>query len=302
MPPPAIDPALLRGFVMVAECGSVQVAGHRLGSSAVAISAQLQRLESLLGRQLVTRRRRGIVLTPHGAWLLAQARALLASHDAILTAFRRPRRIGALRLGVPDDYAQPWMTRILGGFAESCPDMAVEVISAGSGELIDQVRSGEIEVAVICNPDPSVEGPECRPLWRGELTWLASQRHDTHRLVPLPLAVAGPRCPWRRAAIAALDAVCQPWRIACTTATPGGGLPLVQAGLAVTVGLPLGIPPGLRSLGPDDGLPRLAEFSLHLLSGSDSQDAVLLARTIEAVFRRTLGQVIDMEVLFGHAA
>lgn len=301
-PPPCIDHELLRAFVATVECGSLKLAGYRLGSNAVAMTMNLRRLEDMLGQQLMTRRKRGIALTPHGAWLLTRARALLASHDTIITAFRRPKLVGAIRLGVPQDYAQPWLARILRGFAETCPDMAVEVIAGDPAALGGQVRDGSLDLALVCGPEEGAGGEPSWPLWRGPLAWFGSQRHDTHRCLPLPLAVGGPGCVWRQAAIAALDAICAPWRIASVTAAPSGGLVLAEAGLAITLGLPIGVPEGLRRLGPGDGLPKLPDFALHLVVGSDRVSVREMARSIAAVFHRSTEAGVDLGAVLAQRA
>lgn len=298
-PPPCIDHELLRGFVATVECGSLKLAGYRLGSNPVAMTMNLRRLEELLGQQLMTRRKRGIALTPHGAWLLTRARALLASHDTILTAFRKPKLVGTIRLGVPQDYVQPWLARILGGFAETCPDMAVEVVAGDPAALGGQVREGSLDLALLTAPEEGQGGEMSQPLWQGPLAWFGSQRHDTHRCVPLPLAVGGPGCVWRRAATSALDSVCLPWRVACSCSAPAGALPLAEAGLAVTIGLPIGVPGGLRRLGPADGLPRLPAFGLHLLVGTDTVSVRSMARGIAAVFDRSTESGVDLEAVLG---
>lgn len=298
-PPPCIDHDLLRGFVATVECGSLKLAGYRLGSNPVAMTMNLRRLEELLGQQLMTRRKRGIALTPHGAWLLTRARALLASHDTILTAFRKPKLVGTIRLGVPQDYVQPWLPRILRGFAETCPDMAVEVVADLPAALGGQVREGSLDLALLTAPEEGRDGEPSLPLWQGPLGWFGSLRHDTHRCLPLPLAVGGPACVWRRAAITALDAVCQPWRIAAACSAPAGALPLAEAGLAVAVALPIGVPPGLRRLGVDDGLPKLPPFGLHLLVGTDTVSVRSMARSIGAVFERSTEAGLDLEAVLG---
>src|SRR5258708_40193239 len=57
----------LRYFVAVAEAGSLTVAAEqRLHTSQPSLSRQIRDLESELGAQLLTRRARGIELTPAG--------------------------------------------------------------------------------------------------------------------------------------------------------------------------------------------------------------------------------------------
>ncbi len=57
------------------------------------------------------------------------------------------------------------------------------------------------------------------------------------------------------------------------------------AGLAVTVALPGPLPPGLRVLGAEDGMPPLPDFAIGLLRGSAGGPVVeALAGAIRAGF------------------
>jgi LysR family hca operon transcriptional activator len=80
----------LRYFVAVAETGSLTVAAEqRLHTSQPSLSRQIRDLESELGAQLLTRRARGIELTPAGRAFLDHARLVLSQVDAASEAARR---------------------------------------------------------------------------------------------------------------------------------------------------------------------------------------------------------------------
>src|SRR5260370_37885148 len=73
----------LRYFVAVAEAGSLTVAAEqRLHTSQPSLSRQIRDLESELGVQLLTRRPRGIELTPAGRTFLDHARLVLSQVGA----------------------------------------------------------------------------------------------------------------------------------------------------------------------------------------------------------------------------
>lgn len=284
--PPGLDPDLLRSFVLIAEGGSFTRAAQLVGRTQSAVSMQIRRLEETLGRPLLHRGARGVEPTPHGAWLLDRARRLLAMHDEILASFRSPEVAGSVRLGTPDDYALRWLPGILAAFADSHPAVEVEVVCAPSNELAERLTRGEVDLTLLSggNEPPGLQG---RTLWRGRLVWIGSARHATHRRSPLPLALAQPRCVWRRAATAALDAAGIAWRTAYVSTSQTGTLAPTLAGLAVTVGMAGPLPPGLRHLGAEEGLPPLPEFTIELLSGPDRTPvAEALARHIEESFRR----------------
>jgi DNA-binding transcriptional LysR family regulator len=283
--PPGLDPDLLRSFVLIADGGSFTRAAQAVGRTQSAVSMQIRRLEDLLGHPLLLRGARGVEPTPHGAWLLDRARRLLAMHDEIVSTFRAPAMAGTVRLGTPDDYALRWLPKILARFSETHPAVEVEVACAPSNELADRLVRGELDLTLLSGGNEPA-GFAGRTLWRVGLVWVGSAQHATQSRLPVPLALAQPRCVWRRAATAALDAAGIPWRMAYTSTSQAGTLAPALAGLALTVCMPGLLPPGLRVLGASDGLPPLPEFTIELLPGRPTTPVVeALARHIEDSFR-----------------
>jgi len=281
--PPGLDPDLLRSFVLVAEGGSVTRAAMRVGRTQSAVSMQMRRLEELLGQPLLLRGARGLSPTPHGAWLLERARRLLAMHDEIVANFHSPEVSGPVRLGSPDDYALLWLPGILAGFAEAHPAAEVEVVCLPSSDLIRLFDRGELDITLLSagNETPGVQAER---LWRGPLRWVGAAGRPVHLMRPLPLVLSHNACTWRHAATEALDAAGVPWRMAYSSASQTGTHTVVLAGLGVTVGLSAALPPGLRLLGPEDGLPTLPELEIVLLHHAGAA-AEALAGSIRAGFR-----------------
>nr|WP_235913846.1 LysR family transcriptional regulator [Pseudoroseomonas coralli] len=68
----------LEAFLAVADLGSFQRAAARLGISQPALTRRLQRLEQIVGQELLLRRSRPVRLSPAGAALLPEAQGALA--------------------------------------------------------------------------------------------------------------------------------------------------------------------------------------------------------------------------------
>jgi len=262
--PAGLDPDLLRSFVLVAEGGSVTRAAARVGRTQSAVSMQMRRLEELLGQPLLLRGARGLTPTPHGSWLLDRARRLLTMHDEIVTNFRSPVVAGPVRLGCPDDYALLWLPTILAGFAEAHPAAEVEVVCLPSTALLACFGKGELDITLFSGgmEAPGVPG---ETVWRGPLRWMGPAARPVHLTRPLPLVLCHTGCAWRQVATAALGRAEVPWRMAYSSASQTGTHAVVLAGLGVTVGLSVALPPGVRLLGPEDGLPVLPELEIGLL-------------------------------------
>ena len=283
--PPGLDPDLLRSFVLVAEGGSVTRAALRVGRTQSAVSMQMRRLEETLGQPLLLRGPRGLSPTPHGLWLLDRARRLLAMHDEIVANFRAPDITGHIRLGSPDDYALLWLPDILAGFAEAHPAAEVEVVCLPTEELLPRFDRGDLDITLFSVGNVSQHaGVVGERVWRGPLRWVGSATRPSHLMQPLPLVISHGGCSWRQAATEALEKAGMPWRMAYSSASQTGTHAVVLAGLGVTVGLSVTLPPGLRLLGPEDGMPALPELEIALVAHPGAA-AAALAEHIRTGFR-----------------
>ncbi len=300
----AIDPDLLRAFLTIVEAGSFTRAAERLGRTQSGISMQLQRLEALLGEQLLQRRRGGSVeLAPHGRLLLGRAAEMIALNDAIWGTFHTPQVAGSVRLGTPDDYAWRYLPPVLARFADTHPAVQVAVICAQSDELVERLKAGELDLTLISEGAEPAGWPVA-PLWRGPLLWITSERHQTHRRDPLPLAIAGTRCSWGGAAIRALEATGRRYRVAYMSGSQAGALAPVLAGLAVTISIPSWLPEGVLALRPGEVLPTLPDFAILLLkSRQKAQPATeALADYMNETFRQEATKAAQSPALYTSAA
>lgn len=78
-----LDTRLLRSLVAVAEEATFTDAAISLGTSQASVSRAVQRLESVLGEQLLSRTTRRVEVTPAGELVLARARRILALVDQL---------------------------------------------------------------------------------------------------------------------------------------------------------------------------------------------------------------------------
>ena len=145
----------LRYFVAVAEELHFRRAAQRLHIAQPAVSEQVRKLESELGVELFDRTHRNVALTDAGSALLTQAYRVLrqveAAREAASSANDRPR----LRIGYVPTALQASIPRTLRHLVAAMPNLRT-TIEPGSGlELVDAVRSGELDVAVVSLPIPT---------------------------------------------------------------------------------------------------------------------------------------------------
>jgi LysR family hca operon transcriptional activator len=142
----------LRYFVAVAEAGSLTVAAEqRLHTSQPSLSRQIRDLESELGAHLLTRRARGIELTPAGRVFLDHARLVLSQVDAASEAARRVAHPSkpCFTMGFLTGHELKWMPEALRILRHELPNIDVMVSSQYSPLLADGLSKGKIDVAFL---------------------------------------------------------------------------------------------------------------------------------------------------------
>jgi LysR family hca operon transcriptional activator len=142
----------LRYFVAVAEAGSLTVAAARkLHTSQPSLSRQIRDLEHEVGAQLLTRRARGIELTPAGRAFLNHARAVLSQVEAAGEAARRvahPSR-PCFTMGFLTGHELKWMPEALRILRNELPNIDVMISSQYSPLLADGLSKGKIDAAFL---------------------------------------------------------------------------------------------------------------------------------------------------------
>src|SRR5580704_1607035 len=142
----------LRYFVAVAEAGSVTLAAEqRLHTSQPSLSRQIRDLESELGAQLLTRRARGIELTPAGRIFLDHARLVLSQVEAAAEAVRRVAHPAkpCFTMGFLTGHELAWMPEAMKILRDELPNIDVMISSQYSPLLADGLSKGKIDVAFL---------------------------------------------------------------------------------------------------------------------------------------------------------
>lgn len=164
----------------------VAVAEHRhFGRAAAAcyvsqptLSTQLKKLESELGVALIERSPRQVLLTTAGEQVVDRARAVLGEVDAIRGIARRAKnpRAGRLRLGVFPTLAPYLLPHAVPNLRGRFPDLELLLVEEKSEVLVDQLRVGRLDAALLAlpAPDPGLNG---EPLFREDFLLAVPSGH-----------------------------------------------------------------------------------------------------------------------------
>lgn len=286
-----LDLSLLRSFVAVIDCGSIQLAAARVGRSQSAVSMQIKRLEEDVGRALFQRDGRNLRANAAGEDLLLYARRLLRLSDEAMASLNRTTAAGVVRLGMPEDYASYLLTPTLARFAQEFPLAELELTFESSPSLLRLLETGRIDLALITR-EPRQPYAVLR---RERFVWAASPEGEAWLRDPLPVALFEAGDLARRFAFEALQATDRPYRVVSTTHSLLGLITVAKAGLAVVGLIESCLPPGLIRLGEAEGFPALPSFDLSLVNapGEPLPVTAHLAEFLERELRDPGGPATD---------
>ena len=231
--PHMLDIDQLRTFVAIADTGSFTRASEIVHKTQSAVSMQMKRLEERIGRPIFARDGRASKLNDDGERLLDFARRIVRLNGECVASFVDNDLVGRVRLGLPDDYADRYLPEILATFSRSNPRAEVTVVCEPTPMLVDRIRQGDLDLAIITH----VDGQSTSEVVRVEqLLWVGSTRHGVHDENPVPLALGRHTCTWRSTATDLLSQAGRAFRIAYVSwnSTACRARPFA-AGLAVSV-------------------------------------------------------------------
>jgi DNA-binding transcriptional LysR family regulator len=192
---------LLRTLIAVVDLRSFTKAAKSLGVTQPAVSAQIKRLQSMLGCELLDKRSPGVSLSPRGEAVVNQARKLLSVNDEILQS-TGGRASKTLRVGIPSDYAGSKIPEKLARFRLRWPAVNFIVTSGSSEHLLRDLGQGDLDVVMAVTETLPAISP--RHVWRREAIWVHSQATRIGPEGPVPLVCYGEDCACQRVAVAAL--------------------------------------------------------------------------------------------------
>jgi DNA-binding transcriptional LysR family regulator len=240
----------LKCFVAVVDAGSLSGATSEVHRSQSAVSMQIKKLESAVGRSLLIRGPRSMHLTADGQVLLGYARRMLDLHAEAQAAVGGDGLTGRVRLGVPDDYAAKYLTPVLKRFAPRHGGVEIELDCEQSTSLIPRVARGDIDLALVSR-DHARRGTL---LFHEPMVWVGSPQFDIWRRDPLPIAVYEDTSLARRSALTALAQQGRRYRIVYNSSSLAGQIAAVESGLAVAALTHCSAPASLQILGSEHGL------------------------------------------------
>jgi LysR family hydrogen peroxide-inducible transcriptional activator len=174
----------LRYFCAIVETSSFSRAAQKTHVSQPSLSQQIRKLEDELGTRLFDRLGRTVRLTEPGRAFLPRARAVLAELEAARSDLeeREASVGGAVCVGVIPTIAPYFLPPRLAAFSRKYAQAHVSVVEEITPLLLDRLRAGSMDVAVLALPIP-VRGHEfeCFTLATEKLYAVLPRRHSLAR-------------------------------------------------------------------------------------------------------------------------
>src|SRR5213595_3848766 len=150
----------LRALVEFAQAGSIARAADRLFRTPSAITRQVQRLEAALGAELLDRSVKPPRLNSLGSRVLEQARDLLQRTEALKSLTSRDAEPhGLLRIGLAHALAEGTLIEPIRALTKKHPKVQLRLSSELTGELIQRLLAGELDVAAVLLPEGKAAPP-----------------------------------------------------------------------------------------------------------------------------------------------
>ncbi len=172
----------LRYLVTLADERHFGRAAERCHVSQPTLSAQLKKMESYLGVQLIERRTKQMSLTAAGEEIVARARRMLEASDEVLALARSHRDplAGKLRIAFLPTIGPYLLPRVAPRIRKALPRLELLLYEYQTEPMLEKLRAGEIDVGILALP-VSLDGFDSRLLYDEPFTVALPEHHRLAR-------------------------------------------------------------------------------------------------------------------------
>jgi DNA-binding transcriptional LysR family regulator len=195
---------LLRTLVTVVDLGSYTRAAAVLGVTQPAVSAQIKRLQVLLGADLFERSTHGVTLTAAGEAVVSRARRLLSLNDEIVgCATGGLRSELVIRIGTPSDFVASVVPETLAHFRARRQDVRFIVRSEFSDALVREFNAGKLDLLIHHTTTPP---RDARHFEEQDVVWIRGRSFRVDLNKPIPIVSYGDPSIYHKLAVETLRA------------------------------------------------------------------------------------------------
>jgi len=174
----------LRCFTETCRQNSITAAANRLALSQPAVSKTISELEDILATPLLTRSKKGVLLTDAGKQFLRYANHALAVLEEGVDSLtdNRSSPQNPVSVGALPSVASQWLPAAIDRFRELEADAVVRIIAGPNAYLLEQLKLGSLDLVFGLLADPrKMTGLNFTPLYSEQLALTVRPGHPLLR-------------------------------------------------------------------------------------------------------------------------
>lgn len=269
----SFDALTLDCFLAVTETASFTRAADKVQRTQSAVSQQIAKLESQIGKPLFVRGRY-LTLTSEGEILHSYAKKIIQLNREALDRFKQPELEGEVRFGLPEDFATVFLSEFLAQYAALHPRILLNIECGLTLNLLERFKNNDFDLILVKMSKPE-DFPNGIDVWSEALEWVGNQEFLQFPFdQPIPLVLSPQPCVYRSRAIRSLENSKRKWRIVFSSHSYAGTIAAVKAGMGITV-LPRNmVPEDLGIIRGNGSIPNLDDTHISLLKHHNKNLAV----------------------------
>jgi DNA-binding transcriptional LysR family regulator len=247
---------LLRTFVAIADLGNFTKAAQELELTQPAISAQMKRLQQLIGGEIFVKSPTGFSVSAKGTMLEIYARRILALNDQIMAFAGAAPEEPTIRLGIQSIFADRVLTAVIHDCTAAYGAGRVQFTCDSAPSFAKRLASGYVDLAFAVAP--SELKLNVLSEWKEKFVWSSTPGFVMDADAPIPLIIRAEGF-LDRFALEAMDQKGLPYRIVFSATDMTARTAAVVAGVGIMAVPERALPAQLAVL-DDPLLPRLPEL------------------------------------------
>ena len=141
-----------------------------------ALSTAITEMETQLGMPVFERNNKRVLVTSGGQKVLDKARKIKLELDELmqLAELDKAPLSTPMTLGVIPTIGPYLLPKVLPAVRKNYPDFRLKIVEGQSHELVDKLRTGELDAAILALPYP-IEGLMSFEFWQEDFFWVSHQ-------------------------------------------------------------------------------------------------------------------------------
>jgi len=180
---PNIPTELFRSFVAICDQGSFTKAAHELKLTQPAISAQMKRLQKMLGGNLFLKKGQGVGPTTLGSVVESYARRVLTLNDQVIAIAGRVPKGETLYIGVQSLFVRAVLTNVVGKLP-TAGIAGFRFICGNAQYLVEKLNSGYVDLVLMFSQSDARRNLITE--WAEKLVWVRAQHCPLRDDEPIP--------------------------------------------------------------------------------------------------------------------